>query len=559
MRAWFERDRSRYEQERDFWTSKGFRERCEGDDLSYLGIVELTVSEGSGDPFRAHRFEVSVTYPAGFPHVAPDVKFISPAIRRRRHQSPLGAPCLFPPNAWNSERSPGEFLKALRRWLHSYIVGDFPNELALYELPEYFIPSGLTVVGPARMTDAAEGRASGSFRATEVIGRDLAVVTHIDGNEVGSALLAGMRLSGDVRQTDRVGRWYRLSTPPGAPQRLHELLHILAREGHLLKPPAPQARPTLIALLFQDDVLDEPHWLFLDIGLDRPKKPPHFKNRPVRAADFYMVSQEELFRRIQGIREPDVLAEKSVAVFGAGAIGSVASLALAREGVGSFTLCDPDKLRPGNVMRHALDLADVGQYKAEAMEAAVGRINPFAATVSETTNLREPAVLDRWASSADLILSAIGDDSVESLLNEVIVASEERPPVLFARTLHAGDATRVMLLRPGRDACFTCLMLHRQDDHPDWIEVPASPLAPVHDEGCSAPALPGTGLASAQAGLLLARRAMEVLEAGGGEPNHWFWLERPISAMTATRRPEPGVLRADRFERHPDCSVCRDV
>lgn len=51
-------------------------------------------------------------------------------------------------------------------------------------------------------------------------------------------------------------------------------------------------------------------------------------------------------------------------------------------------------------------------------------------------------------------------------------------------------------------------------------------------------------------------RAVEVLTTGGGDANHWLWLERPVDGITARRMPEPGVLRIDRFEPHPDCPVC---
>ncbi len=99
-------------------------------------------------------------------------------------------------------------------------------------------------------------------------------------------------------------------------------------------------------------------------------------------------------------------------------------------------------------------------------------------------------------------------------------------------------------------------MLHREDEHEDWVTVPTSDLPPVYDDGCAAPATVGAGLTSQHAGLLLAQRAVEVLTTGGGDANHWLWLERPVDGITARRMPEAGVLRVDRFEPHPDCPVC---
>jgi molybdopterin/thiamine biosynthesis adenylyltransferase len=556
LKPWFERDPDRYKAEREFWLGHGFTESRGGEKLVFRGVVTLTVSKAAGEPYEKHEFDLTVTYLEGFPYVAPEVAFIEPSIRRHRHQSPRGKPCLFPDDAWHSDKKPDEFLKALRSWLQAYVVGAFRNELAIYELPEYMDPSGLTVLGPPGMDDAAERHDSGDFRITELVGVDLAVVTHLQGIDVGTQMLAGLKVSPAIKQQERVGTWYRLTSEPDPPRLVTEVTDILAASGHenVVLPPRP--RPRLIAFRFEDEVRHQARWLFLDTGVENHKRPPRPAERKVLGANFHPVSREELFRRLQGVTDTDTLAEREVAVFGLGAIGSHATLALAREGVGEFTLCDPDFLRPGNVVRHALDLSAVGQLKAPAMEAAVRRINPFVETSIQMRDLRNPAALDELMSTAHLVISAIGDDTVEEQLNEVVVESLSKPAVLYARTLHAGDAIRIALFRPGRDPCFTCLMLHREDDHPDWVTVPASDLPPVHDDGCAAPAPVGAGLASQHAGLLITQRAVDVLTTGGRDENHWLWLERPIADIQARRMPEPGVLRADRFDPHPDCPVC---
>ena len=556
MKPWFERDPERYAAERDFWLGRGFTESRDGDKVVYRGVIELTVSKAAGEPYEKHEFDLSVTYLEGFPYVAPEVAFLDPPIRRHRHQSPGGKPCLFPDEVWHKDSAPGEFLGALRRWLRAYIAGQFPNELAIYELPEYMEPGGLTVLGPVGMDEAAAGHDSGDFRVTELAGLNLAVVTHLQGVDVGTETLAGLQVSPGIKKQERVGRWYRLDSEPAPPRRAHEVLAILGESGHRNVVLEPRARPRLIALRFEDEVLHQPRWLFLDVGLENPRRPPRPADRGVLGANFYPLSRDELFRRLQGVTDTDTLAEREVAVFGLGAVGSYATLALAREGVGEFKLGDPDTLRPGNVVRHALDLSEVGQPKASAMAAAVHRINPFVETATRVSGLRNPAVMDELMSTAHLVISAIGDDTVEEQLNEAVVHSLNKPAVLYARTLHAGDALRVILFRPGRDACFTCLMLHREDAHPAWVEVPASDLPLVHDDGCATPARVGAGLASEHSGLLVARRAVEVLTTGGGDMNHWLWLERPIAGIEAERMPEPGVLRADRFDPHPECRMC---
>jgi hypothetical protein len=190
------------------------------------------------------------------------------------------------------------------------------------------------------------------------------------------------------------------------------------------------------------------------------------------------------------------------------------------------------------VIRHALDLTDVGESKAEAVECAIGRINPFASTAAEIANLSDPEVMSCWTRDADIVIAAIGNDLTEQLLAEAAFTAEAQPPLLLVRALHGGAAFRVALVRPGEDACLACLASYREDKHPDWIHVPADDLPDVHDDGCATAARPGAGLT-------------RPLEA-----NHWLWIERPIEAADA-RLTSGLTLHQAHFAPREGCEFCR--
>jgi molybdopterin-synthase adenylyltransferase len=63
----------------------------------------------------------------------------------------------------------------------------------------------------------------------------------------------------------------------------------------------------------------------------------------------------------------------TVAVIGAGGIGSAAASALAMYGVGTLVLVDDDRLLWHNLSRHQIGRADVGRYKVDAIADALSK------------------------------------------------------------------------------------------------------------------------------------------------------------------------------------------
>ena len=75
----------------------------------------------------------------------------------------------------------------------------------------------------------------------------------------------------------------------------------------------------------------------------------------------------------------DTLKNKHVTVFGIGGVGSYLCEALARAGVGAFTLVDGDTVAESNINRQLIaDTKSIGKYKAEVMKERISLINPKA-------------------------------------------------------------------------------------------------------------------------------------------------------------------------------------
>ena len=82
---------------------------------------------------------------------------------------------------------------------------------------------------------------------------------------------------------------------------------------------------------------------------------------------------------ILGKENLDLLAMKSVAVFGLGGVGGAAVEALARVGIGTFYLVDPDSFNRSNINRQLLATENtLGKKKVDVARERILSINPNA-------------------------------------------------------------------------------------------------------------------------------------------------------------------------------------
>lgn len=144
------------------------------------------------------------------------------------------------------------------------------------------------------------------------------------------------------------------------------------------------------------------------------------------------MDRRELFQRTElllGAERMEKLYRAHVAVFGIGGVGGYVAEALARCGVGAFTLVDSDVVAPSNLNRQIIATLDtVGQYKTEVMAARIARINPDAqVTVRNCFYLPETADSFDFT-QFDYVVDAV--DTVTAKLEIVCRAQEAGVPVI---------------------------------------------------------------------------------------------------------------------------------
>ena len=111
------------------------------------------------------------------------------------------------------------------------------------------------------------------------------------------------------------------------------------------------------------------------------------------------------------------LLQATVAVIGAGGIGSPALQYLAAAGVGRLIVIDDDHVDLSNLQRQTLfGTADIGAWKAEAAAAALGRLTPDATVVPRPERI-DVTNAHRLIQDADVVL-----DGCDNFATRLVVA-----------------------------------------------------------------------------------------------------------------------------------------
>lgn len=224
------------------------------------------------------------------------------------------------------------------------------------------------------------------------------------------------------------------------------------------EPPAatPEDRAALaIALGVPLDAETYPNALLaLAVGADRmvPYHSPDAAS--VYARKWVVLSDEAEVRSGRA----EVGRGRSVAVVGAGSVGSKIAESLLRAGVFTQVLVDGDVLLPANLERHSLDWRDVGFRKANAVRRRLLHVAPGADVQAIAANLNwqrsartHANQIDKVA-ACDLIVDATGDAATSLLLGAI--AAEAEKPFVSVEVFEGGLGCLVARSIPGRDPAY---------------------------------------------------------------------------------------------------------
>lgn len=199
-----------------------------------------------------------------------------------------------------------------------------------------------------------------------------------------------------------------------------------------------------------------------------------------------------------------VLANKRIAIFGVGAVGSNLALRLAEVGVGTLLLVDAARLRPGDIVRHAASTWQVGDTKVGAVRLLGGLRAPWTQMNALAESPWDPVRINDLTRDVDLVIDATGLASFTNLLS---VLCAERSLSLISAALYRGGA----VARVRRQALGTDTPISSRSQDARYPVIPPGDEPLVFEPGCSAPVNNASPIAVASLAALAADIAVDGL------------------------------------------------
>lgn len=308
----------------------------------------------------------------------------------------------------------------------------------------------------------------------------------------GALHLTTRQIAGDVMK----GRWYYRSKDVGHPRDLQSLRSSLtsAQQRHFdngihLATEGKKGAADVLVLIWETDYGTN---VLLVVPKRRPDGGIEWLSIEAARSDLETLSS-------RSGSDAELLLQKNAVLFGAGAIGSHLALCLAGAGLGNLTLVDGDRLRPGNVVRHALGRPFVGENKARALKEELTSRLPWTRVQVKDSDVWSPREIAGLCNSMDVVIDATGNAAFAILISQA--AERQKWPLVSVALYRGGTVARVRRQWRGVPA------IYRRANLDSYPVIPSGNGEEWFTEtGCSAP----VNLAPPQAVMSAAALASQV-------------------------------------------------
>jgi molybdopterin/thiamine biosynthesis adenylyltransferase len=454
------------------------------------------------------RIAVTVVYPETYPYLRPEVYV--PSLRLDRHQNPYGGNlCLLDRStrfwrtsdtaAWLvADRVPfllelldagGQRLRDAEAPQGEPVTAFFPFAAgtAVFIPPPFLALPRDARSGSAVLRTSADQR-PGQLRALLARARRL--------NETGiPVVIADVPNSGELTRFDGPEisvRWVRPDQPPSDNSAegviaAAERVDREAAEPHWQ--PFGEIDISVMGVILDVEVEQgvwEDEWLFAVRTRHRHGDRGKQYSYVTRGERF---SRDALRARIPDLRALD---QKTVALFGLGALGAPIALELSRALLGELRILDFDSVELGTTVRWPYGLSAVSFQKTAFVRAIIEREYPFTRCVAyegqigSTAPLGPNGVTDFKAvcemlEGADLLIDATAELGLQHLFSDL--ARERNLAQVYVWATEGAWSGAVAHIVPGATGCWSCMQHHFETNELPYPR--GSPTGTVQPAGCA--------------------------------------------------------------------------
>jgi molybdopterin/thiamine biosynthesis adenylyltransferase len=240
--------------------------------------------------------------------------------------------------------------------------------------------------------------------------------------------------------------------------------------------------------------------------------------------------EADVFDRVRGIFETDVLRHSVVAILGVGSGGSFIARELAKAGVSRFFILDHDRLEIANVARHECGLSDVGRLKVNAMRERILDHNPAAEVRMSSERLDGESRSNVQAQLAEagvsLVIGATDNRESRLLVNRMCLAS--KTPLILGGVYRRAYGGIVQRIIPDLTACYQCYVQALPQQARDYeISSESAAAAIAYSDR---PVIPQPGLSSDIMPIALLMTKLALLELTQGQSPAFAALGKDLVA-----------------------------
>lgn len=604
MSAWFENDPQRYETEIHELEAAGVTVQ-EDETVRAQGILRLSLHISGDNPFfdlpaATPDLHLVAVFPFTYPFFRPIV-FVESELTLPRHFNPVNRNfCLLGRSTgeWEPQTTLASHLQSqLKKVLEKGSVTDpallvlDPTEQPEPESEYYETSSPPVLFNPQSfeqdLREAPVFRMLGKIRVGFAEQKDGPLQMVVLGQDKSAGVISATMPTGIYQQfpATTIGMVYRLPcAPPYDPAEAFIWLKAQAAasgqekiqySGNDLRLKSGDIIQYVFALNFREEgssfEKEYTGWLFLVVV--RVKQPIAGKSNQKKWENrVFWARISRVDPETFGIRIPKLkpLREKSIAIFGLGALGAPSAIEFARNGVKELRLLDFDIVDAGTTVRWALGMSAAGTYKTITLKQFIEANYPFTKVVIENIRIgelpvlkeglpshdlvREPEVLERMLTDVSLVYDATAETGIMHFLS--YHTRLRQIPYISVSATEGALGGRVVRVVPGKtEGCWMCSQWHEMDGN-----IPAPPAdstGKIQPVGCGDFTFTGASFDLQNVSLAGVRLAVSTLCKGN--PNAYPAVNWDVGILhLVDEQRQPVLPRWDQLPLriHVNCPYC---